>query len=277
MTIPDLIYCRTNNSTYEEEGEESEQRDDTHCYHNSDQEDTGGDGRHRVTNNIDRPKKVGTKTTTIMKNLSMILLRVIVIVFLLLSCTSYACLRWVHVVVHDQYIVKLFEAVTWTNERAQEEITYYKRECTLQDLTTTNPNDLFVQEIQGSGGSGGGAEPDAERDADSYYYHQLNHGFTVFPNVLSTPTIQGLRKHILSRKNNLTSHESIYVIHNENRFSFALDAFSKDASLEVRTAMQELTTHPTLSKAVSKILGPSPALIEMTAITSSYGAKDQWW
>jgi hypothetical protein len=41
--------------------------------------------------------------------------------------------------------------------------------------------------------------------------------------------------------------------------------------------MMELANHERLRPALEKILGPNPSLIEMTAITSSYGAAAQYW
>ena len=177
-----------------------------------------------------------------------------------LLCPSYMTLKWLHRV-HDMYLVKLLNAAMWTKERQENEITYYKRECTIDDLTTTNPNDLILNRSNST-------------PADAYQ-HQLKHGFTVFPNVLSETTVTELREHILSRKYNLTKQESIYVINNENRFSYALDSYRIPAVLN---AMNEITKpNSLLTKSITKILGFSPALIEMTAITTSYGAKDQWW
>ena len=183
-----------------------------------------------------------------------------------LLCPTYVTLKWFHRV-HDMYLVKLLNAAIWTKERQENEITYYKRECTIDDLTTTNPNDLILNDSKTDGAT--------TSPAEVAYQHQLKHGFTVFPYVLSQSTATELREHILSRKYNLTKQESIYVINNENRFSYALDSYRIPAVLN---AMNEITKpNSLLTKSITKILGFSPALIEMTAITTSYGAKDQWW
>ena len=105
------------------------------------------------------------------------------------------------------------------------------------------------------------------------YQHQLKHGFTVFPNVLSDETAANLRSFIDSRNRNLTEAESNYVIANENRYSFGLGTETP----EVAKAMTELTTNTRLKASIEKIMGPNPSLIEMTAITSSYGAVAQEW
>ena len=105
------------------------------------------------------------------------------------------------------------------------------------------------------------------------YQHQLKHGFTVFRSVLRPETAHNLRQYVSAKNYNLTEQESIYVIENTNRYSFGLGT---DEPV-VAAAMKEVTTHPLLQGAVEKILGPDPALIEMTAITASYGAVHQWW
>ena len=63
------------------------------------------------------------------------------------------------------------------------------------------------------------------------------------------------------------------MIENDNRYSFGLG--TEEPS--VTQAITELTSHPQLNGAINKILGPEPALIEMTTITISHGAVDQWW
>jgi len=67
-----------------------------------------------------------------------------------------------------------------------------------------------------------------------------------------------------SRNRNLTAEESNFVIEDENQLSFGLG--TQEPS--VVKAMTELTRNKRLSAALEKIMGPNPALIEMTAITS---------
>jgi ectoine hydroxylase-related dioxygenase (phytanoyl-CoA dioxygenase family) len=71
----------------------------------------------------------------------------------------------------------------------------------------------------------------------------------------------------------LTEDESIFVIAGENRFSFGLG--TEEPS--VTAAMMELANSESLRPTLEKVLGPNPSLIEMTAITSSYGAEAQYW
>jgi hypothetical protein len=176
---------------------------------------------------------------------------------LLVVLLTYFSLNWIHHV-HDNYLYPQMQALVWDEERATQDITYYTRFCDADDMTTKNGADLFLP-----------------RDASpkEAYEHQLLHGFTIFKSVLTTPTARDLRSFVSSRNRNLTSMESIFVIEGNNRFSFGLG--TEEPS--VAKAMKELANHDQLRRSLEKIIGPNPALIEMTAITSSYGAVAQWW
>jgi hypothetical protein len=176
---------------------------------------------------------------------------------LLVIFIVYACLEWIDYV-HHNYLYKQLNAMVFTEQRRQEEITYYSRPCDATDLSTHNGKDLFLPR---------NATP------EEAYEHQLLHGFTVFREVLSSDTASALRQHVASRNRNLKQDEVIYVIENDNRFSFGLGTEEP----AVTKAMMELANHPQLRPSLEKIMGPDPALIEMTAITSSYGAIAQYY
>lgn len=184
---------------------------------------------------------------------------------------SYLALLWVRRVDH-LYLQPAMKAAVWSEDRAEEEITYYNRECDVRDMTTHNPNDLFipVAPLDASSSSTTGNNAAAIQQA---YEHQLRHGFSIFQSVLTESTMGDLRNYVVSRNRQLSEEESIFVIENDNRFSFGLG--TEEPS--VIRAVKELATHPRLAPALEKVLGKNPALIEMTAITSTYGAVDQWW
>lgn len=176
---------------------------------------------------------------------------------LILLLALYVSFCWVHHV-RDLYLKPQMDAMVWTPERAEKEITYYQRFCDASDMTTQNPVDLLL--------------PD-DATVEDAYQHQLVHGLTVFSRVLSDETATTLRDMVISRNKNLTEKDSIFVLSNMNRFSFGLD--TEEPS--VVQALKELTHHELLVQVLEKVLGPNPALIEMTAITAEYGAVPQRW
>jgi hypothetical protein len=152
---------------------------------------------------------------------------------LLTLLTVYACIAWIHYV-QDQYLEPQVKAALVDEERRSRDITYYMRQCDIRDLSTTNGADLFLP---------------TNATADEAYEHQLIHGFTVFRSVLTVPTATALRNYALARNKNLTVQDSIYVIENENRWSFGLGTDEPS----VTNAITELTSHPQLNDAVEKI------------------------
>jgi hypothetical protein len=176
---------------------------------------------------------------------------------LLLIFGTYMFLVWVHHV-HDNYLKPQMDAAVFDQDRAFKEMTYYNRPCDENDLSTTEGHDLFLPE---------------NATAEDAYQHQLRHGFTIFPGVLSDETATNLRNYVVSRNSKLTESESIFVLSNMNRYSFGLG--TEEPS--VTKAVMELTSNKRLKESVEKIMGKNPALIEMTAITSTYGAQNQNW
>lgn len=147
--------------------------------------------------------------------------------------------------VHDNYLVLQLEAARWTEERMETDMTYYARPCSKADMSTTSSQDLFLSN---------------DATPEDAYQHQLIHGFTVFPQVLSEKTARNLRIYIASKNRNVTEAESNFVIANENRFSFGLGTETP----AVAEAMTELTSNKLLKESIEKIMGENPALIEMT-------------
>jgi len=174
-----------------------------------------------------------------------------------LCFAAYLGAAWTHRL-HDKYLQPQIKALEWTDERKFEETTYYKRLCNDADLSATEGKDLFLS---------------LDATPQEAYEHQLKHGMTVFPSVMQEKTASDLRDYVISRNHNLTEDESIYVIENDNRYSFALG--TEEPS--VARAMSEIALNERLKPALEKIMGRNPALIEMTAITVSNGAKPQYW
>jgi hypothetical protein len=163
--------------------------------------------------------------------------------------------------VHDQYWHAQIQALMWTAERKSRESTYYTRQCKAEDMSTKRGSDLFLS-------------PNAT--AQEALEHQLQHGFTIFKNVLSPTTTLNLRNHIVSRNQNLsqTPGESLFVMDQQNRYSFTPNMATE---VPFQRALAELTTHVQLNAAVAAILGPDPALLEIAPITNTFGAENQGW
>jgi len=176
---------------------------------------------------------------------------------LALCFAAYLGAVWTHRL-HTMYLGPQILALEWDDERSFDETTYYKRVCDASDQSAFLGEELFLSE---------------DATPEEAYEHQLIHGMTVFPSVLTDETATNLRDFIISRNHNLTEAESIYVIEGDNRFSFGLG--TEEPS--VAKAMTELATNERFKPALEKILGRNPALIEMTAITSTYGAVAQYW
>mmetsp|Transcript_2040 Transcript_2040/g.2893 ORF Transcript_2040/g.2893 Transcript_2040/m.2893 type:complete len:1042 (-) Transcript_2040:121-3246(-) len=186
------------------------------------------------------------------------ILRVLILEFPISFCFAvYLAAAWTHQL-HDKYLEPQIRALEWTEERKFDETTYYKRLCTSDDLSASKGKDLFLS---------------IDATSQEAYEHQLKHGITVFPSVLEEEAATQLRDYIISRNHNLTEEESIFVIEGDNRYSFALG--SEEPS--VSKAMAQISTNERFKPALEKILGRNPALIEMTAITASSGAKPQYW
>ena len=58
---------------------------------------------------------------------------------------TWLSLRWVHRL-HDRYLVEEWDALVWTNDSAEEEITCYARACTKEDISTFDPQELVLPE-----------------------------------------------------------------------------------------------------------------------------------
>jgi hypothetical protein len=156
----------------------------------------------------------------------------------------------------DEYLLPAGKLMTWNSQRAARELTYFHRYCDEEDQSTHNAADLLV-----------------DSNAEDATQVMLTHGAAMFPNLLSEETATELRDFILEQ--NKKNENMIYVIENTNRWSFYLTV---DQHPSVSKALHELlNTNPLLIESLEKITGPNPAVIELTTITSAYGAVDQHW
>ena len=156
-----------------------------------------------------------------------------------------------------KYFLRLVDLQMWSLERAEAEVTYMHRYCSEEDQTAYDTEDLVVS---------------PEDSLESRVEHMLTHGVSVYPNLLSTETATAVRDFILEQ--NLRNEDMIDVIENENRWSFGVRV---DQHPSVVRALTELFRNEWLVDSLEAIVGPNPAIIEFTGITSAYGAKSQRW
>jgi hypothetical protein len=177
-----------------------------------------------------------------------------------LFCTLllYISVQWFDYV-HRSYIRPQAVAFHWTSERAVLEHTYYTRPCDAIDISTHNVSDLFVPTTT--------SPSNVQDDAAAI---QMKHGFTFVENVLSSKTMYELRNHIHWKNRH---DKNLFVIESDHRFNILLG--TEEPS--VRNALEEIANHVPFRRSLEAILGPNPAMVEMTAISSSAGAVAQYW
>jgi hypothetical protein len=161
--------------------------------------------------------------------------------------------------IYRTYYVPLMDGLEWfETSRQHTESTYYQRVCTEDDITTRSALDLIV--------------PPDESPREASIRTQT-HGMSIFPRVVSESNAKILRDYILER--NAALHETdadfIGLIGQHHRWSFKFGADAPGAA----AALRDIATHPKLRPTIDALIGDDASLVELTAITSSYGAQDQ--
>lgn len=157
--------------------------------------------------------------------------------------------------VHDDYLYKQLTLMRFQyDDRDYSESMYYHRSCDGRDVSATSVRQLLVPE---------------NGTAEEYVSHQMTHGASLYPNLLSPETMHELREFIVEGNQ---KQEGFDVIQNKNRYSWGIDV---NMHPSIKKYWKELASNEALVTGIQAIVGPDPAIIEFTAITSSYGAKDQ--
>jgi hypothetical protein len=203
---------------------------------------------------------------------------------LFLAWATVYCIR----TLYDEYFVTIIDRARRTDDDLLLEYTYYTRECSLIDLTAdlTTAHQLVVDPRDDDGDDDGvdksknghsrnkkkarRAAP-ADRAVDSV----MLHGAVMIPALLKDSTIDKLRAFVVRKNKAVVGTSAEYpVSQGRNRISYGIEATEDEAVIE---ALKELHDHTMLRDVVSKLVGPNPALSEITAITASYGAGPQAW
>jgi hypothetical protein len=157
--------------------------------------------------------------------------------------------------IHDDYLYPQLELMQFIPDgRDFTDTTYYHRYCDGRDVTATSVKELVI---------------DTNASTEDATMHMLKHGVSMYQDLLSPETAAELRDFILEENQ---KQEGFYVIENENRYSWGIDVNMHPA---LHKYWKELASNEQLVKALEAIVGPDPAIIEFTAITATYGAKDQ--
>ena len=140
------------------------------------------------------------------------------------------------------------------------DITYYNRQCTKEDITTGNANDLLLP-------------PDVtnEEAADT----MMTHGAVMISNVLTKSTASQLRdylegRHEVHKKGKLPYQERFWS--EIGRLALGLGAGDDPI---IAQALSEVGNHPVVKRTVEGILGKDPAVVEISTLTAMHGAEAQ--
>jgi hypothetical protein len=197
--------------------------------------------RPQDAENVDTVEKKEKKKKTTTRFLLFLagFLRLLVLELpLLVVLFLYLCVKTM-VDLHDSHFGPLFRAAKFYNEnfRNASELTYYYRECNIEDLTTTTRDDLIV-------------DPGMPVNAGAITL--TKHGVAMFPHVLSNETASTLRDFIL-QQNKL--RKSWHVIEGEHRSTWGIDINMHPA---FHQAWKEVARNKHLMGALTDLVGPDP-------------------
>eukprot|EP00538_Stauroneis_constricta_P000442 CAMPEP_0119555242 /NCGR_PEP_ID=MMETSP1352-20130426/7519_1 /TAXON_ID=265584 /ORGANISM="Stauroneis constricta, Strain CCMP1120" /LENGTH=935 /DNA_ID=CAMNT_0007601979 /DNA_START=28 /DNA_END=2835 /DNA_ORIENTATION=- len=173
---------------------------------------------------------------------------------LALLFASYVACCCVQFIGHEYLIPQINLMIFQDAGRPFTDLTYYHRTCTEKDITATQPEELYIP---------------LDATAAEVEDRMLKHGVSIFQNILSEETASGLREFIIEQNQ---IQDGWYVINNQNRYSWGIDISMHPL---FHQAFKEMSQNEQFITSIQKVVGPNPAIIEFTAITSTYGAKDQ--
>jgi len=157
--------------------------------------------------------------------------------------------------VRDNYLLKQMELQHWNDERRMAEGSYMHRECEPDSITAHDTPEIMIDPAAGT---------------QAALEKMMIHGASVYPNLLKPETAKELREFIVTENKRTT--DIIPVIEQKNRWSFPIQV---DQHPSVAKALKEILSKDYLVNAIEAIMGPNPAVIEFTGITSAYGAGVQ--
>ena len=154
-------------------------------------------------------------------------------------------------------------------EEFRNDHTYYARHCSELDIPSTqSANDLLVPNMHQPGDT-------YEQTGQAAAERMLRHGALAFTNVLDNTTVQELRAYLSSRhaiRDQLSWNEVMWNGEDGTRLSLGLGTHDHPA---ITKALQQVGRHAALQAALEGILGPDPAIVEVSTLTSLTGAHSQ--
>lgn len=181
------------------------------------------------------------------------LLRTLLLDLPLLAAVSCCALSWMlHTTLHRYWLPQL-ELMTWPHPN---NATYYYRTCTAKDLSANTTSQLIVSQQM------------SQQDAIE---RMLTHGASVWPSLMSTETANQVRQFIMEN-NNKRNDGFDAVIQPKHRKAWGL---SPTLHPSIAKAVREIFDKQQFRDALEAIVGPDPAIVEFTHITSSFGAVEQ--
>ena len=160
-------------------------------------------------------------------------------------------------------LIKSFKRVDHMDEQGfypklDNDVTYYNRKCSSQDISTTDSNDLIVPQNSTS-----------IEAAD----RMVTHGAVIMKDILSADTAADLRSYLESRHAVRDQLPYMDVFFNETgRLSLGLGV-SDDPS--IGRALEEIGSHSVLKSTIEGIMGSDPAILEISTLTTLHGAGSQ--
>ena len=138
------------------------------------------------------------------------------------------------------------------------DVTYYNRQCTVEDISTTNSDDLIISK-----------NATGEDAADL----MMEHGAVLIEDLISQDTAAELREYLETLhdiQDDLPYMEKFFE--DSGRLSLGLGL---EDNPMIGKALEELGRNRVFKTTIEGILGEDPAVIEISTLTTMYGAEEQ--
>jgi hypothetical protein len=149
-----------------------------------------------------------------------------------------------------------------------DQITYYNRQCTGPEDITTNSNDDLMVPIQ---------ENSTRVFREKVREISMTHGALLIPSVLKRETAQGLRDYLETKYHaldNIPWSANFWSEMSRLSLGLTIDKSSHQDDILVE-ALTQVGANPHVKHSLEALLGPNPAIVELSTLTTMYKAKPQ--